>query len=378
MVAVGDVSRFAMNWHRTSIGFAAWRTVAGFVAVSCIAPPPSPSSLTPATGTTRSGKTGETATGKSEDAPPAVAAWKKGQNPFVGVRFFSDPHSPARLESRRLKDSEPQKAALFAKVADGGGADWIGEWTGDVEDWVGSRVTLLQRKGALPVFVVYNIPKRDCGQYSAGGIERGAAYKKWLAAMAKGIGDRRAAVILEPDALGLLKNCLSAAEQKERLDLLRFAVHSLVSLGNTAVYIDAGNSDWVEAPDMAERLQAAGIDEADGFALNVSNYKTTESSIKFGKELSKRLQGKHFVIDTSRNGKGPPDTCTHPEGESCWCNPPGRGLGVVPTAQTADPLVDAYLWLKKPGESDGTCNGGPKAGNFWPEQALDLAKNAVF
>ncbi|HMI84981.1 MAG TPA: glycoside hydrolase family 6 protein [Polyangiaceae bacterium] len=369
-----------MNEHRTLMGSASSAAVgAALLAVSCIAPPPPPGpSVTPATHTTESRRTGAAATSKTDDAPTAVGPWKKGQNPFIGVRFFSDPYSPARLQSVSLKDSEPPKAALFAKVADGGGADWIGEWSGNVENWVGKRVTLLHSKGALPIFIVYNVPKRDCGQYSTGGIEKGEAYKKWIAAFATGIGNRRAAVILEPDALGLLKKCLSEVDQKERLELLRFAVHSFASLGNTAVYIDAGNSDWIKAPEMAERLKGAGIDEADGFALNVSNYKTTESSIQFGKDLSNRLKGKHFVIDTSRNGKGPPDSCKDPEGESCWCNPPGRGLGVLPTAQTADPLVDAYLWLKKPGESDGACNGGPKAGSFWPEQALDLAKNAVF
>ena len=41
-----------------------------------------------------------------------------------------------------------------------------------------------------------------------------------------------------------------------------------------------------------------------------------------------------------------------------------------PTAQTGDPLVDALLWIKRPGESDGACNGGPPAGTWWPEDAL--------
>src|SRR5687767_3133807 len=155
-----------MNWHQTSMRIASWPAVgAGLLAVSCIAPPPLPGpSVTPATPTTESRKTSGAATGKTDDAPPALAPWKKGQNPFIGVRFFSDPYSTARLQSQSLKDSEPQKAALFAKVADGGGADWIGEWTGNVENWVGKRVTLIHGKSALPIFIVYNVPKRDCGQ----------------------------------------------------------------------------------------------------------------------------------------------------------------------------------------------------------------------
>ncbi|NUT94690.1 MAG: endoglucanase, partial [Saccharothrix sp.] len=56
--------------------------------------------------------------------------------------------------------------------------------------------------------------------------------------------------------------------------------------------------------------------------------------------------------------------------------PPGRGLGARPTADTGIPLVDAFLWVKRPGESDGECQGGPAAGRWWPEQALELAKLA--
>jgi endoglucanase len=82
--------------------------------------------------------------------------------------------------------------------------------------------------------------------------------------------------------------------------------------------------------------------------------------------VSQRLGGVHFVIDTSRNGNGPLDVE--------WCNPKGRKLGMVPTLETGDPLIDAYLWLKRPGESDGECNGGPRAGVFWDEQAIELAK----
>ncbi|RKN54957.1 endoglucanase, partial [Streptomyces klenkii] len=84
---------------------------------------------------------------------------------------------------------------------------------------------------------------------------------------------------------------------------------------------------------------------------------------------SELLGGAHFVIDTSRNGNGPYEGTDEP-----WCNPPGRALGDAPTAGTGDPLVDAYLWIKRPGESDGECRGGPPAGQWWPEYALALAR----
>ncbi|MES1205142.1 MAG: glycoside hydrolase family 6 protein [Pseudomonadota bacterium] len=299
----------------------------------------------------------------------------KGENPFVGAKWWEDPYSQAHLRALRAKSKgDTETAELLGKIARNGGADWIGEWTAYVERWIDKRITLLAKNGALPYFVAYKIPKRDCGQYSAGGAAKGQDYKDWITSFARGIGVRKAVVILEPDALGLLKKCLSDADQKERLELLKFAVHAFAALPQTWVYIDAGHSGWVPAPDMAVRLKAAGIDEADGFALNTSNYKGTKENIAYGKELSALTGGKHFVIDTSRNGNGPP--IAENDSEASWCNPAGRAVGTPPTSQTGEPLCDAFLWIKKPGESDGTCNGGPKAGEWWQERAMEQIKNA--
>jgi endoglucanase len=99
----------------------------------------------------------------------------------------------------------------------------------------------------------------------------------------------------------------------------------------------------------------------------------------------------HFVIDTSRNGQGPwTPPADHPAGDpQDWCNPPDRGLGERPTANTGQPLVDAYLWIKIPGESDGQCyrwTSGPfdpvrgiqdpPAGQWFHDIALELVRNA--
>ncbi|MCC3773203.1 glycoside hydrolase family 6 protein, partial [Streptomyces sp. UNOC14_S4] len=61
-------------------------------------------------------------------------------------------------------------------------------------------------------------------------------------------------------------------------------------------------------------------------------------------------------------------------GDEPWCNPPGRALGTPPTTATGSPLIDAYLWIKRPGESDGTCRGAPPAGHWWADYALRLAE----
>jgi endoglucanase len=182
-------------------------------------------------------------------------------------------------------------------------------------------------------------------------------------------------VVLEPDALGLLdkplandpnKPCLTPAQQEERLALLHDAVKVLRQNPKTVVYVDGAHSKWAPADVMADRLKRAGVEDANGFAINTSNYRAMDELIPYGKALSEKLGGMHFVIDTSRNGNGPLGVE--------WCNPAGRKLGLPPTTETGDPLIDGYLWLKRPGESDGACNGGPKAGVFWDERAIELAK----
>jgi endoglucanase len=135
-------------------------------------------------------------------------------------------------------------------------------------------------------------------------------------------------------------------------------------------YVDAGHPAWHKSEEMVSRLKAAGIEGADGFSLNVSNFQLDKNCIDYGVKISDGVGGKHFIIDRGRNGQGP-----HPKGE--WCNPPGRGLGKLPSTKTGHPRVDAFLWVKPPGFSDGDKDGAPKAGEFYPAYALQLAANAA-
>lgn len=71
----------------------------------------------------------------------------------------------------------------------------------------------------------------------------------------------------------------------------------------------------------------------------------------------------HWIIDTGRNG-------VVQERHDCanWCNIRGAGAGVRPSAKVALPeMIDAYFWLKTPGESDGctqTLPDGSACGRF--------------
>jgi len=119
---------------------------------------------------------------------------------------------------------------------------------------------------------------------------------------------------------------------------------------------------------MKSRLLDAGIAKAEGFAVNVANRQSTQDSVAWGTLLSDRLGGREFVVDTSRNGlPAPPD--------DQWCNPAQEALGVRPAVTPGPDHVAAYLWIKRPGETDGACNGGPATG-FWPQRAAQLVGGA--
>ena len=307
--------------------------------------------------------------GSVSDGTPATER-VQGRNIFANAKLFVTDDSPFRRQATAWRRLRPRDAQVMDALASKPQAIWLGEWNENLAGDVTDVMNAAAASGSLPVFVVYFIPNRDCGEYSAGGAVSADFYREWTSIVARAIGDRKAAVILEPDALAGM-DCLSAALQAERIALLGETVNLFAGLPNVAVYLDAGNAKWVEPGEMARRLKMANIEKADGFALNISNFITTEASAAYGQRISKAVGGKHFLIDTSRNGLGP-------TADLSWCNPAGRALGASPTVNTGNELIDALLWVKRPGESDGECNGGPAAGVWWPEYALGLARRAGY
>ena len=289
------------------------------------------------------------------------------RDPFAGATFYVDPDSNASEQADEWRATRPADAAAMDRIAAQPHAEWFGDWIRRIGPAVNARVSRIVSAGDLPVLVAYNIPHRDCGGYSAGGARSARAYREWIHGFARGLGNRRAAVVLEPDALAGI-DCLTRRQERRRLAMLEDAVRTLGRAG-ASVYIDAGHSNWKAPGAMAVRLRKAGVRHARGFALNVSNFRFTETELRYGRRIGAALGGKHFVIDTSRNGLGPA-----PGAE--WCNPPGRALGAAATAATGDRLADAYFSIKPPGESDGSCRGAPAAGEWFPEYALGLAQRA--
>lgn len=232
---------------------------------------------------------------------------------------------------------------------------------GQVGDVVAKVVAQADEQGRTPVFVVYGITDRDCsGGESSGGLPA-QQYEQWVGRIADATGSD-AAVVVEPDALATAAEC---GQVEVRTPLLRAAVQRLASSGAT-VYLDAGHASWTPPQEMARMLKEAGVEKARGFSTNVAGYESAADESTYAAAVSSALGGAHYVTDTSRNGAGS-------NGE--WCNPEGRALGREPAA-AGDGGLDAYLWIKPPGESDGTCGGGPAAGTFWPERAVALARAA--
>ena len=287
---------------------------------------------------------------------PGVPTVNDGTNPFAGREL----HADGGQAFGAYNSASGADRDLLAKVALNPSAFWLGGGdpgrAGSIVDGAGGDYTVL---------VVYYIPNRDCSGQSAGGASSPAEYQGWIDGMSSSLQGKEAAVILEPDALAL--SCGASTES-----LISYAVDSLRQNPGIAVYIDGGHSNWVGAAQMATRLTSAGIARATGFAVNVSNFQPTSALINYGKSLSGLVGGKPFIVDTSRNGQGA-------RGAE-WCNPAGAGLGEAPTTATNDAAVHAFLWVKRPGESDGACGqcAGTPAGQFCTSYALELARNAVF
>jgi cellulose 1,4-beta-cellobiosidase len=218
---------------------------------------------------------------------------------------------------------------------------------------------------------------------------------------------------------------------------IAYALGELYKAGNTYSYIDAGHHGWIGWEDnfndstqlfyQTASSAEGGVATVTGFITNTANYsalqepyitsteKTKQSKwvdfnpyvdeLSFAKAMRTKLISLGFksdlgmVIDTSRNGWGGPKRPTAASTASDvetminesridrrihlgnWCNQSGAGLGERPKAVDADG-IDAYVWIKPPGESDGasqtiandqgkgfdrmcdpTFNGTPRNGN---------------
>ncbi|MEV0092762.1 glycoside hydrolase family 6 protein [Streptomyces sp. NPDC050738] len=263
---------------------------------------------------------------------------------------------------------DPRRALIASRIAGRPAAVWFPEHDPDqVRSRVRAVTSRAAAEGRVPVLVAYDIPLRDCDGASAGGAPDLAAYDRWMREFAAGLGSGPSIVILEPDSIAQT-DCLSAGQRAARFASLARAGRAVHAAAPKAkVYFDGGHSVWNPAARQAASLRAAGAaSSSDGIFTNVSNFNRTADEAAYARRVLAALGGPArlgAVIDTSRNGNGAP-------ADDAWCDPAGRAIGQAPTTHTGQARIDAYLWVKLPGESDG-CKG--EAGTFVPEYAYELA-----
>jgi endoglucanase len=312
----------------------------------------------------------------AEPAPPPIVT-QPAPSSLSG--FYVDPNTAAAAQvAQWTAEGRSEDAEMVREIAEQPLPLWV---TGDVEQVQAQASEYVGRAtaaGARPLLVAYNIPNRDCGSFSGGGAPDVGYYRAWIDGLAAAVQGSDATVVLEPDAVPHeLSGCVDGALRDERYELLGSAIDTLKDAGAT-VYLDAGNPGFITDVDaLAGALERSGVDRADGFSLNVANFRSTADNVAFGTEISRRVDGARFIIDTSRNGAGPPPE-QDIDGAPSFCNPPDRALGAIPTTDTGLPLVDALLWVKRPGESDGACRPGePAAGQWYPDYGLGLAERSA-
>jgi endoglucanase len=284
----------------------------------------------------------------------------------AGSAFYVDPAtSAAKWAAANPGDS--RAAVIRDRITTVPQARWYTTTnTSTVRAEVDSFVGAATAAGKIPILVVYNIPNRDCGGASGGGAPSHTAYRQWVDQVAAGLRGRPASIVLEPDVLPLMTNCQSTGQQNETKASMAYAGKKLKAGSTRAkVYFDIGHSAWLAPTEAAARLRAADVaHSADGISTNVSNYRATADEVAYAKSVLDAVGDSrlHAVVDTSRNGKGPLG--------SEWCDPAGRAIGTPSTTGTGDARVDAFLWIKLPGESDGCI---APAGQFVPQRAYELA-----
>jgi endoglucanase len=309
-------------------------------------------------------------------------------NPLSGATPFIDySYGLASSWQRRLADSHPAKAAALGFIAREPEVHRWGNWTGPDPGIQVSQYmvrTQAQEPGTVPEFATYWLvdPPRihpRCGHY-VDPAWRVRAYHNWVESLARGVGDAHALMFEEMDSL-ITVGCLSKHGLAVRLAMLRDANQILSRVPHLVVYEDAGAADGPQsARYMASLLRRAGVSLIQGFFLNSTHFDWTLHEIRYGDAISGRIGGKHFVVNTAENGRGPlhPSDRVH-HGNEIICDPAGRGLGPVPTFNTGYPNVDAFAWIANPGKSGGRCGRGmARIGLFDARLALELVKHRDF
>lgn len=314
--------------------------------------------------------------------PLALAAAPVSSNPLSGATFYVDRvWGLAIRASKQVRHSHPSWSRMLNVIAAqpethrfGG---WDGAHPGNVVQAYLERANH-EQPGTVPMISIYRLLHKKCG-HGGDTPAQEKSYDGWIASFAHGVSAYRAVIYLEQDSL-ITEGCLSGNGLRTRMRELNYAVKTLSALPRTVVYLDAGAADAVPAARTAHLLKLAGVAKIQGFFLNSTHFDWTSREIKYGQSISRQTGGKHFIVSTAANGRGPlvPRSRVR-SGNEVLCNPSGRGLGPKPTSNTGYPNVDAFAWIGNPGRSGGACvPGAPGTGVFWDQYAVGLVEHADY
>jgi endoglucanase len=305
---------------------------------------------------------------------------------------FPDNESWAQFErttvAQRLSQypSQARNVGLLEKIASQPEAQRV---SSAVEGGTASGIADFMRKlfchnftadpGTVPIIATDFLHQSLGGCPSAGQIRSYMPlFQDRINAVVAGTGNRPAVYLLELDAIGSSSCILKSKSAGGAWEsALKYEVDQFAKLPHAVVYVEAGYSDGNSPSYTAKALNRVDIRKIRGFFTNDTHNEWTSNEVKWGEKISKMTHGAHFIVDTAQNGQGP-KLNPHPskQGVEDLCNPLGRGLGPPTTTATGFPDVDAYMWTHIPGNSTGTCNGGPSGGLFFPAYAEGLASRA--
>jgi len=325
-------------------------------------------------------------------------------NPFSGVEFFLNPYYVAEVDAAIAQMSNSSLKAKAEKMKTFSNAIWL-DTIKNMQQWLETNLkgALAQQTGSkkvLTVFVVYDLPGRDCHALASNGELLANAsdaqrykteYIDVIEEKLKYYKSQPVVLIIEPDSLANLVTNLEntpACRDSEQyyLDGHAYLIKKFGVLPHVAMYLDIGHAFWLGWDDNREKaakvyskvINSGSPGEVRGFVSNVANYTPWEDpELSRGPDTewnpcpdekryleamnkdfkSAGIKNVYFVDDTSRNGKK--TDRTHP-GE--WCNQTGVGVGARPKANPISGMdyLDAFYWIKPLGESDGTSDESAK------------------
>ncbi|KAI5793136.1 exoglucanase-6A [Geopyxis carbonaria] len=307
-------------------------------------------------------------------------------NAFTANKLYANKYYAAEVATAAAAITDSTLKTKAAKVGAVGTFMWI--------DTIAKVSTVQEHVAAVPCgeiigLVIYDLPGRDCaakasnGELPVGSIAR---YKsEYIDPIRKIIlanPNTAIALIIEPDSLpNLVTNADLATCQASDAGYREGVAYALkqLNLPNVVMYLDAGHGGWLGWNDnlapgakiLADIWKAAGSPkQLMGIATNVAGwnavslnpgefendadgqYNKAQDEKRYvsliGAQLASNGMPNHAIVDTGRNAvQGLREEWGH------WCNVNGAGFGVRPTSSTGDSLIDAFVWVKPGGESDG-------------------------